>query len=155
MLGGIGLAVYLSRQIMRATGIGPTRVEISAHPLVPGKPYEIFLSQAGRLNMRVLEVWLACDERATFRQGTDTRTETRRVYQQRCFVREDFEIAQGLPFESRCQVAVPAGAMHSFHAGHNEVSWKLIVKGNVSGRPEYQREFQIVVSPGTNGHAAS
>jgi hypothetical protein len=109
----------------------------------------------GRLNMKSLEVWLACDERATYRQGTDTRTESRRVFQQRCYLRENFEIAQGLPFESRCQLAVPAGAMHSFQSNHNEVSWRLIVKGIVQGRPEFQREFQIVVNPGGNGKPAT
>src|SRR5690606_15378698 len=144
-----------SRQVMMTTSVGPTRIEISDHPLVPGKPYEIFLSQAGRFRMRLLEVWLACEERATFLQGTDTRTERRRVSERRFFVREDFEIAQGLPFESRCLVEVPAGAMHSFLATHNEVNWKLIVKGRVPGRPEFQREFQIVVNPGTNGHQPS
>ena len=53
-------------------------------------------------------------------------------------MREDFEIHQGLPFESRCQVRVPESAMHSFHANHNEVSWKLIVKGSVVGWPDYR-----------------
>jgi hypothetical protein len=69
-------------------------------------------------------------------------------------VRQDFQIAQGLPFESRCRVAVPAGAMHSFQADHNEVSWKLIVKGSVEGWPEYERQFQIVVTP-ANGHGGA
>ncbi|MEX0675955.1 MAG: DUF3592 domain-containing protein [Pirellulales bacterium] len=150
---GIALAVYLVRQILVITGVGPTRIEISDHPLVPGRLYELFLSQAGRLTMRSLEVWVACDERATFRQGTDTRTETQRVYQARCFVRESFQILQGLPFESRCQVCVPQGAMHSFLTDHNEVSWKLIVKGSVNNWPDYQREFQIVVNPDVNGEA--
>jgi len=150
--GGIAIAAYLVRQVLIVTGVGPTRIEVSDHPLVPGKPYEMFLSQAGRLTMNCLEVWLACDERATFHQGTDTRTETRRVYQSRCFVREDFQIHQGLPFESRCQVCVPEGAMHSFQADHNEVSWKLIVKGRVNNWPDYEREFQIVVQP-RNGEA--
>ena len=107
VLVGIALLAYLIRQVMITTGVGPTRVEISAHPLSPGEPYDLFLSQAGRLTMNWLEVWLACDEKATYRQGTDTRTETRRVYEDRCFVRTDFEIHQGLPFESRCQVRVP------------------------------------------------
>lgn len=154
VLFGIALLAYLIRQVMITTGVGPTRVEISAHPLSPGVPYDIFLSQAGRLTMNWLEVWLACDEKATYRQGTDTRTETRRVYEDRCFVRTDFEIHQGLPFESRCQVRVPETAMHSFHADHNEVRWKLLVKGSVIGWPDYQREFQIVVSPATNGQHA-
>lgn len=152
---GIGLVVYLVREILATTGVGPTRIEISDHPLAPGKPYEVFLSQAGRMTMRSLEVWLACDERATYRQGTDTRTETRRVYHERCFVRGDFQIQQGLPFESRCRVCVPKGAMHSFQASHNEVIWKLIVKGRVEGWPEYEREFQIIVNPDANGHAAA
>ncbi len=153
--GGVWLIVYFSRQILVATGVGPTRLEISDHPLVPGMPYEVFLSQAGRLNMRSLEVWLACDERATYHQGTDTRTEIRRVYEYRCFVREDFEIPQGLPFESRCQVQVPEGAMHSFLAIYNEVSWKLIVRGHVKGRPKFEREFQIVVHPALAGQLVS
>ncbi len=155
LAGGLWLAAYASRQVIMTTSVGPTRVEISNHPLVPGKPYEIFLSQAGRFTMRALEVWLACEERVTYLQGTDTRTERRRVYERRCFVRENIEIAQGLPFESRCQVEVPRGAMHSFLAAHNDVSWKLIVKGSVAGRAEFQREFQIVVNPGTNGQEPS
>ena len=81
------------------------------------------------------------------------RTETRRVYQDRCFVRTNFEIAQGIPFESRCSVRVPPEAMHSFQASHNEVSWKLLVRGSVHGWPDYEREFQIVVNPATNGHS--
>jgi hypothetical protein len=152
---GLGLIGYLLRQVMITTGVGPTRIEISDHPLSPGQRYDVFLSQAGRLTIHSLEVWLACDEQASYRQGTDTRTETRRVYQERCFLREGIEIHQGLPFESRCQIQVPAGAMHSFHANHNDVSWKLIVKGNVAGRREYQRVFQIVVNPAVNGRAPS
>lgn len=150
---GVTLIVYLVRQVLRTSGVGPTRLEISAHPLAPGEPYEVFLSQAGRLTMNSLEMWLTCDEKATYRQGTDTRTEARRVFEQRCFVREGFEIHQGLPFESRCQVIVPPGAMHSFQSGHNEVQWKLVVKGSVVGWPEYLREFQIVVQPPVNGAA--
>ena len=152
---GVALVVYFMRQALIATGVGPTRIEISQHPLSPGGEYDAFLSQAGRLTMKSLEVWLACDEKATYRQGTDTRTETRRVYQDRCFLREAFEIHQGLPFESRCQIHVPPGAMHSFAANHNEVSWKLVVKGSVVGWPDYQREFQIVVNPGNNHFAHS
>ena len=56
-------------------------------------------------------------------------------------------VERGLPFESRCHLRVPPGAMHSFHADHNEVNWKLVVKGSVIGWPDYEREFQIVVNP--------
>ncbi len=155
VIAGTGLVVYLIRQVLITTGVGPTRIEISEHPLAPGKGYDIFLSQAGRLAMNSLEVWLACEEKATYRQGTDTRTETRRVYEQRCFVRESFAIHQGLPFESRCQIRVPDDAMHSFYANHNQVIWRLIVKGKVVGWRDYERVFQIVVQPTVNGHGQS
>ena len=102
--------------------------------------------------MQSLSVWLACDEKASFRQGTDTRTECRRVYFDRCFLREQFEVQQGMPFEGRCQILVPSGAMHSFQSDHNEVCWKLIVKGSVAGWPDYEREFPVVVNP-SNGRA--
>ena len=62
-------------------------------------------------------------------------------------MREDVEIDQALPLESRCEIAVPAGAMHSFQANHNEVNWKLIVKGTVDGWPDYERVFPVVVCP--------
>jgi hypothetical protein len=150
---GLGLIGYLIRQLLIATRIGPTRIEISNHPLAPGGRYDVFLSQAGRFTMKSLEVWLACDEKASYRQGTDIRIETRRVFEERSFLREDIDIHQGLPFESRCHIQVPPDAMHSFHANYNEVSWKLIVKGQVPGRRTYQRVFQIVVHPALNGHS--
>jgi hypothetical protein len=150
---GVGLVVYFVRLALMATRVGPTWIEISDHPLSPGNSCEALLSQAGRLKMNSLELWLACDEKATYRQGTDTRTEARRVYEERCFVRKDIEIDHGLLFESRCQIQVPDAAMHSFQANHNEVSWKLIVKGSVEGWPDYQRVFQIVVNPTVNGNS--
>ncbi len=152
---GVGLIVYFARHLMIATGVGATWVEVAHHPLTPGRKVDAFLSQAGRLTMNSLELWLACDEKATYRQGTDTRTETRRVFEQRSFVRENIEIQQGLPFESRCQIEIPAGAMHSFQSKHNEVTWKLIVKGSVQGWPDFERVFQIVVAPGGNGQLHS
>ncbi len=151
---GVGLVVYFARLGWVAAGVGPTWVEVSEHPLAPGRAYDALVSQAGRLKVNSLELWLACDEKATYRQGTDTRTESRRVYEERCFVREDFEIDQAMPFESRCQVQVPDSAMHSFQANHNEVSWKLIVKGRVAGWPDYERVFQVVIHPANgSGHS--
>jgi hypothetical protein len=144
---GMALIAYFLRQFVVISRSGTTRVEISHHPLRPGEECEILLSQVGRVTMQSIEVWLACDEKASFRQGTDTRIETRRVYEHRCFARENFQIHPGTPFESRCRVFVPETAMHSFAAIHNEVSWKLVVLGKVVGWPEYQRVFQVVVAP--------
>jgi hypothetical protein len=151
VLVGLGLAWYTGWQILITTGIGPTRLEISAHPLEPAGEYEIFLSQTGRLTFQSLRVLLVCEEQATYQQGTNSRTETCPVFQQEVFRRDGFEVQRGMPFEVRSLLRVPAGAMHSFRSTHNEIRWKLIVYGDVRGWPNYEREFPLLVYPAAGG----
>lgn len=151
MLVGILLVGFFIRQLLITTGVGQTFVEISDHPLFPGERYDLLVSQAGRLQINSLVVLLVCEESATYRQGTDTRTETRRVFEQELFRRENFEIHRGLPLEERFQMEIPAGMMHSFKSDHNEVDWKVVVKGDVARWPDYERSFPVVVYPGQSG----
>lgn len=146
-LAGLGLIVFFFRQLVLATWIGPTLVEVSDQPLRPGRRYEVFLSQAGRLRVNSLEVLFVCEEEATFRHGTNTRTETVRVFQQPVFRKENFQLVHGVPFEVRFPLEVPAGAMHSFQSENNEINWKLIVVGDVAGWPSFQRSFPVIVYP--------
>lgn len=144
---GLGAIYYFLRQLLLATGIGPTFVELSGHPLIPGESYRAFLSQTGRLTIHALHVALVCEESTTYRQGTDTRTETREVFRRRVFSRERFEIERGLPFEVEFDLEVPAGAMHSFAAQHNEINWTLVVEGDVANWPDFRRAFSLIVCP--------
>jgi hypothetical protein len=144
---GIALIVCFVRQLVVATGVGPTLVEISDHPLLPGGEYRLLVSQSGRLDMRSLEVWLACREEATYRQGTNARTETREVRRLAVFRREAVAIRPGERFQAECSVRVPADAMHSFRADHNEIIWSLVVRGDVVGRHAFSRAFPVVVHP--------
>jgi len=148
VLVGIVLIVLFIRQLLVTTGIGPTLVEISHHPLHPGDRCRLFVSQSGRLKVNSIDLLLVCEEEATYRQGTNTRTETREVHRQDVFRREGFEVHRGLPFEAECELAVPAAAMHSFKADHNEIKWKVVVKGDVAGWPDYERSFPVIVRPG-------
>ncbi|HUT88672.1 MAG TPA: DUF3592 domain-containing protein [Thermoguttaceae bacterium] len=148
---GIGLIAFFLRQLLVTTGIGPTLVEISDQPLQPGRRYRLFLSQTGRLKLNRLELLLVCDEGATFCHGTDARTETRRVCEQPLFRRDDVEVAGGVPFQTECELAVPAGAMHSFQSGHNEVTWRILVKGSPARWPDFERSFPVIVCPSVNG----
>ncbi len=148
VLGGIALIFLFFRQLLITTGVGATRVEISAHPLHPGQQCRLLVSQSGRLRVNSLDVLLVCQEEATYRQGTNTRTETREVHSQNVFRQEGFEVRPGVPFESECELIVPAEAMHSFKADHNEIQWRVVVKGDVAGWPDYRRSFPVIVHPG-------
>jgi hypothetical protein len=144
---GIALLAYFLRQLVVSTGVGPTLVEVSDHPLFPGGRYQVFLSQAGQLKIRSLVLLLVCEEEATYRQGTNTRKETCRVFQRQILRQENVEVNRGMPFEIQGDLEIPARAMHSFKAGNNEIHWKLIVQGDVVDWPTYERAFPVIVYP--------
>jgi hypothetical protein len=148
---GVWAIVVLVRQLLVTTGIGPTLVEISDHPLCPGGQYRVFLSQSGWLTVNRLRVLLVCEEIATYRQGTDTRTETREVFRKELFRRDSFEIRGGMPFECDIELKLHETAMHSFTANHNEIAWTLVVEDDVAGWPECKRAFPLIVRPATGG----
>lgn len=152
---GAVLIVYAVRRAMVTTGVGPTLLEISQQPLRPGMQYRLFISQTGRLRLRRFEVALVCEEEATFRHGTDTRKESCRVSEQPVYLREDFEIVRGVPFQVDCDVRMPDNVMHSFKSPHNEINWRFVVRGNVSGWPDFERSFPVLVYPSENGNGAA
>jgi hypothetical protein len=148
---GLTLVYYLYRQFRLMTRIGSTRIEISHHPLFPGGEYELFLSQAGHLTMKSLHVFLECEEKATYRQGTDTRTDTRLVFDQPVYEAHDFEIVPAKPFECQCRVRIPSGAMHSFKSDHNQIGWRLLVRADDAKGRDYERVFPVIVHPAKSG----
>jgi hypothetical protein len=75
------------------------------------------------------------------------RTEQARVYSQQLLHREQVELLPQAAFEDQCDVAIPNHCMHSFKAEHNEVRWRLSVRGDIAGWPPFERSFPIVVCP--------
>ncbi len=146
LVGAVLIGVFI-RQLVVTAGIGPTRLEISSHPLHPGESCRLFLSQSGRLLVNALSVRLVCEEEASYTAGTDMRRETCEVYHQEVFRREDFEVGQGKPFEIECELTIPAEAMHSLRTAHNAIQWKVVVEGDVQEWPEYRRAFPLIVRP--------
>jgi len=151
---GVGLwSIYFAlRRLLVTIGVGPTSIEISDHPLLPGHRYDVFLTQLGHLSINSLDVSLVCEEAATYRQGTNVCEDTRRVFEQCVYHRERFEIQPGIPFEHQCQLEIPRDCMHSFKSENNSVSWKLVVRGKPAGWSEYRRTFPVVVYPSVNGN---
>jgi hypothetical protein len=154
VLAGAWTIYALVRQILLTMGTGTTRMEIAEQPLHPGGKYEAFLSQTGRLHVRWLLVQLVCEERATYQQGTDTRTVTEVVYRETVFSERKFEIPPGGAFETHFTVPVPDAAMHSFTAHHNAVSWMLVVRGRMARWPEFERRFPLYIYPAAEAAVA-
>jgi hypothetical protein len=70
---GIGIwSIYYSfRRILMASGIGPTSLEISAHPLLPGKTYDLFLVQTWQTHDSQLAVAIGLRRRSDLPAGNE------------------------------------------------------------------------------------
>ena len=116
----------------------------------------LFLGSTVRhLSMKSLALWLVCQERAAYHQGTDVRTETKEVFNQQICRFEAFKIEPGMPFEHRCQFTIPEQAMHSFQSENNAILWTLVLRGEADSWPAYSREFTFIVYPPLSSEAAA
>lgn len=150
---GIWSGYHFLRQISLHTRVGPTYIEISNHPLLPGRDYKLHLSQAGRMHLKKLRVTLICEEEATFLHGTDVRTEVAQVFDAEVANFRGLVVRPGTPFEELLHFQIPLSAMHSFKSSHNAVHWKLIVDLEAKGAGSQRRSFPIVVYPAVKSNA--
>ena len=153
---GVGLLLLTAvfHQLLLMFGIGPTVLEISDHPIHPGRRYRLLLLQAGVLRFRELTVAVVCEEIARFHQGTDTITSQKEIFRHPLFSRTDFETTANAPLEQEFFLQLPLGAMHSFRRENNEIVWKIDVFAKVIGWPDIHRECPIVVLPACISDAA-
>ena len=152
---GIGGVVLFVRAVALATSVGPTHVEISDHPLVPGTTYDVLLAQGGARLLRRIEVGLELEETASFRQGTDTRTQRLVVRRHPVAGWRDVQPVPGGSFEARVACTVPDDAMHSFSSDNNAVQWRLVIRARPERWPEFTRVFPVVVVPAAPHSAAA
>ncbi len=143
-----GWSIYhFFRQLIKLAGVGPTSIELSQYPLKPGGKFHLFLSQTGRVRLQLLELELICQENVTYNQGTDIRTESEIIFQQRLLRHRGATLSSGKPFEAELEFELPDSAMHSFKSTNNQVQWKIIVIAKAKNWPRLKRTFQILVFP--------
>jgi Protein of unknown function (DUF3592) len=147
---GIFLFFLFLRRLFLATAVGTTFVEISDFPLYPGGCYRVLMHQAGRIRVRSLTLNLICREVTCFREGTDTRISTNEVFCREVFRRNRFDIQRGIPFEAEVDLEIPANLMHSFRSENNEIRWRLSVEAKLTRRPDFKKEFHLIVHPQTH-----
>ncbi|MBI3827989.1 MAG: DUF3592 domain-containing protein [Planctomycetes bacterium] len=148
----VGLAILAAAvwQALIGWGTGRTVVEVSTFEPAPGGHFEVLVAQYGHMTVNELSVWLICEEKATYRQGTNTRTDTHRVYEKKLDARTGFAITGAGKEELRTKAEIPADAMHSFKAGHNAIRWFLEVRADIERWPDFKRGFPFRVPAQSN-----
>jgi hypothetical protein len=155
LLIGAFYTTLLLRHIVRQWALGITVLEISEQPLRPGHRYQVYLAQFGSVKVNRLSVSLVCEERAMFREGTETRVEVRQVQKLPLFRREAFVIRTGVPFEAFFELELPPRVMHSFISAHNQIAWALLLEEILPGIPPIRRYFPVVVFPFFTGKVSA
>ncbi|MEC7719132.1 MAG: hypothetical protein VX757_11765 [Planctomycetota bacterium] len=144
----VGVSIWwFVKQLLAWFRCGPTGIELSQFPLIPGTKAEVLLSQAGRMRLRNLEFSLECVEIAVYQQGTDARREVTIVDEIPIHTEPRVDIAARRPWEKLCELEIPEDAMHSFIAASNAIQWRLAVRAKGVNCPSLSREAPIVVFP--------
>ena len=144
---GAGLAFRLVAEWTQIAARGATRIEVDGHPFRPGALRKVHLSQTGRARFQYIEAFLSCTETAVYKQGTDVRSESRVVFQQRCFFRSSVQVEPSLGLEEFFDVTPPTDVMHSFAGRFNRIEWSIDVHGEVEGHGAFVRRFPIIIEP--------
>ncbi|MEQ1905093.1 MAG: hypothetical protein ABL888_12970 [Pirellulaceae bacterium] len=144
---GVWSSVTFFRHALRLAAFGPTTLEISDFPLIPGRKYRILLRQPGRFRFKLLNVLLICEEITTFTRGTDIQTERRTVEEHRLMRQRGVNVTTQEPFESEFEFEMPASSFHSFVSKNNQVQWKIVVQTLAKGWPQFEQTFPVVVCP--------
>lgn len=91
-----------------------------------------------------VRVELRGEERATYRQGTDTRTD-QEVFATVPIADVDHPFAIG---EGSASFSVPAGTVPSFEAPNNKIVWTFKAHLEIPGWPDTEETYDVIVRPG-------
>lgn len=136
---GLALIVGALHQIL---AIWNPRAELMIDPGMPALGEEVGLGYVLTGSVQRLEnltLTLEAEERATYRRGTTTTTDTSTFHRQVLFeARLQKEIRFG-----RVTFAIPAQTMHSIKSRNNEIRWVLKVNGEIANWPDLSAEYPI------------
>jgi hypothetical protein len=152
----VGISIWwFIKQLLSWFQSGPTVIELSHFPLIPGEKIQVFLSQTGRMRLRKVVFTLECVEFAVYQQGTDARREAKVVEEIPILSEDRIDISPRRPWEQVCELQVPAVGMHSFVASSNAIQWRLVLRAKGVNCPSLLRETPIVVFPPSPSRSSS
>lgn len=147
IVGLVMLVGFMWRPLARLR-LGRPHISASQDELRVGEDFTVRYDQQIRTptHVEMLSVMLVFLERATYQQGTDTRT----VKHEEIVDRFDFpgrQFQAGETFRQICTFKIPSDAMHTFEAQHNKLQWWIRVVVKISGWADLQEEFMVRVLP--------
>lgn len=143
ILVGIGILAAAIYQFLASLNPKPTL--ILSRQLIPlgGTAQIQWEFTRGTGAIRQLTLSLTGVEQAKYRRGTNTYTDTETFHSEILFDTTDpLEIQHG-----QTQVSIPTASMHSFQGDNNQITWNLLLKGDIPHWPDINTKFPIRVVP--------
>lgn len=140
LLVGLGLLAATAYSFLSLFNPTVTIIANSA-VLRPGQTAHFQWEIKGRAGLiKQLSICLEGEERATYTEGTDTKTSTN------TFAR--YELYRGGAHISRGEMTfdTPQDILHSFEAPHNRINWNLKVHGQIDWWPDSIAEYRLKVA---------
>jgi hypothetical protein len=140
---GAGLIGYVVMRFLMLFNPRP-KVMLSSASIRPGSAMQMQWRFSGRVSMlQRISIVLKGVEKATYRRGTDTTTDTNTFFQMEILSTEDrYEIISG-----QVAFALPDSVMHSFDAPNNKIVWELSLAGVIDRWPDVDETYSITVMP--------
>jgi hypothetical protein len=120
------------------------QLRLASGYLFPGSATELRWQFTGRLDrISRLRLSLQAREEATFQSGKNSRTATSTFLNSSLFdSTRPVEIQKG-----KAKLNIPAGTMHTLTAGKNKIVWFIKLQAEITGLPNLNEEFPLVVLP--------
>jgi hypothetical protein len=113
-----------------------------------GDTFTVSFSQNFRGNSEVRGIQLALLMRETAHHGSGKNSHTYQhevTIDQQDHPGQTFEAGETLAFSQ--PISIPKSGMYTFHAMNNSIDWRLKVKVDIAGWPDYQDSFELAVQP--------
>lgn len=156
LLVGLGAWMLISGLMVRSKIYGAA-VALERWPLRLGERFNVEYEQQAKRHMKIDRVTLEliCQEWVRYRQGTDTRTDTKDVYEHKVVLLESGDVPANWRLTGTTQLEIPSDRMHSFDASNNKIKWLLRLQTEIASWPDYKAEFPLEVAARLAPEAAS
>ncbi len=142
----IGAGVY---QLLVEKRFEEPELKVSVHPLLLGEDFTVTYRHPVRAKFSHggATLTLTAEEQAQYRRGTNTYTVTKTIVEQTRELVPAGSVAAGDALTGEATFEVPSSAMHTFEASNNKVLWKLALRVDVPGWPDFRATYACRVLP--------
>lgn len=150
---GVGLLVYAVMGYISGVRLGRPQLELSLQAVSVGETFTVnfFHTFPNAVDVESISIILLFQEKATYQQGTDTRTVTHN-HEVQVFEMPAGHFSANSSIHEQYEIQIPPDAMHSLDVRRNKLQWFVQLNMAVANWPDVRQEYEIEVMPQLAGY---